>query len=137
MHWFRKSPKIPEFTNFFDLSGYSKFYFPTTTSSFFSLKNSIKNTALVGEYSSKESLLLFLESVFCFSENSKKIVLILFFFIYQNYRLQLPKNFTKTTGFICSIIVGIENILSGEIFPMGELSICVPCFSVLTVRTFQ
>ena len=44
---------------------------------------------------------------------------------------------TKTTGFISSVRVGIENILVIESFSMGELPICVPCISALTVRKFQ
>ena len=34
-------------------------------------------------------------------------------------------------------MVGIEKILDVERFSIGELSICVPCISVLTVRNFQ
>ena len=43
----------------------------------------------------------------------------------------------KTTSFVSSIRVVIENFLVLEDFLMGELSIGVPCISVLTVRNFQ
>ena len=45
--------------------------------------------------------------------------------------------FTETTGFTSSIKVSIENFLNMEVFPMGDLYICVPCIRVLTVRKLQ
>ena len=45
--------------------------------------------------------------------------------------------FTKTTGFISYIKVGIQNFLIVENFLIGELSICVHCARVLRVRNFQ
>ena len=45
--------------------------------------------------------------------------------IHQNYRFYL---FDR---------VGIENIFIVEKFSMGEMLICVPCISVLTVQIFQ
>ena len=45
--------------------------------------------------------------------------------------------FTKTTGFISSIRVGIQEILVVDRFSMGEFSVHVLCISVLTLRLFQ
>ena len=45
--------------------------------------------------------------------------------------------FTKTTGVIFSIQIGIEKFLVLEKFSMGEVSFCVPCNSVFTVLSFQ
>ena len=45
--------------------------------------------------------------------------------------------FTKTTGFIYSIRVGLKTILSVEVFFERELSICLTCITVLTIRNIQ
>ena len=45
--------------------------------------------------------------------------------------------FNKTGGFSLLIKVGSENVLVVETLLMVELSICVPCFCVLTARSFQ
>ena len=45
--------------------------------------------------------------------------------------------FTKTRGFISSVRVGIENVLLVDSFLLRELSICVPCITVFTVKNFQ
>ena len=87
-------------------------------------------TAVVHEYSTEKSLFFSCISILIVRKFQTEH-LILNFSRYSN------SYFTGTTGFISSIRVGIEKIQNVERLPIGEMSLCIPCISVLTGQIFQ
>ena len=80
MHRIRDSPHIPKGAIYFDIARFSNFQFSAITSSTFSDKISIENTALVDEYSTKKSLFFSLASQ---SRKFKENILDLIFHDFQ------------------------------------------------------